>query len=87
MTIEPRSDKHVHAPSAAEPGPQAAPQHHAGHGRGHSLMMLACCVPMLLVVIALVVSGAAGSGAILFALLCVAMMAAMMFALPGGHKH
>jgi hypothetical protein len=49
-------------------------------------MMLACCVPMLLIAFALVASGTAGAGAIFFALLCTAMMAAMMFAMPG-HKH
>ena len=34
-----------------------------------------------------VVTGVAGSGIIVSALLCVAMMAAMMFAMPGGHGH
>ena len=60
--------------------------HGVSHGRGHGLMMLACCVPMLLIAFALVVSGAAGAGAILWALLCTAMMAAMMVAMPG-HRH
>lgn len=72
------------------PTPSLRPQNDpepAGHqGHGHGLMMLACCVPMLLIAFALVASGAAGAGAILFALLCMAMMAAMMFAMPG-HKH
>ena len=75
------------------PTPSLRPQndhepagHQQGHGGGHGLMMLACCVPMLLIAFALVASGTAGSGAILFALLCTAMMAAMMFAMPG-HKH
>ena len=58
----------------------------ARHG-GHRLMMVLCCIPMLVVVVALVVTGAAGSGAIAWALLCVAMMALMMFAMPGGHRH
>lgn len=53
---------------------------------GHHLMMLACCVPMLVIVGALVVSGAVGTGAIVYALICVAMMAAMMLFMPG-HKH
>ena len=48
--------------------------------------MLACCISML-VVIALVGSGVAGAGSIVFALLCVGMMAAMMFMMPGGHRH
>ncbi|EAP98722.1 hypothetical protein JNB_01100 [Janibacter sp. HTCC2649] len=49
-------------------------------------MMLLCCVPMLLIVFALVATGAAGTGAIAYALLCTAMMAAMMFLMPG-HRH
>ncbi|WP_034712510.1 hypothetical protein [Intrasporangium chromatireducens] len=53
----------------------------------HRLMMLACCIPMLVLVIALVATGVAGSGAVLFALLCIGMMAAMMFLMPGGHRH
>jgi hypothetical protein len=53
---------------------------------GHHLMMLVCCLPMLVVVGALVATGAAGSGAIVYALVCTAMMAAMMFFMPG-HKH
>ncbi|WP_156911463.1 hypothetical protein [Arsenicicoccus bolidensis] len=57
-----------------------------GHGRGHGLMMLLCCVPMLLIVFVLVATGAAGTGAIAYALLCTAMMAAMMFFMPG-HRH
>jgi hypothetical protein len=73
------------------PTPSLRPQNdheaadHQRHGRGHALMMLACCVPMLLIAFALVACGTAGGGAILFALLCTAMMAAMMFAMPG-HK-
>ena len=50
------------------------------------MMMLACCVPMLLIVGALVVTGVAGTGAIVYALVCTAMMAAMMLFMPG-HKH
>lgn len=61
-----------------------AVQHEGGHG--HGLMMLVCCVPMLLIVFALVATGVAGPGAIVFALLCTAMMAVMMFAMPG-HRH
>ena len=40
------------------------------------MMMLACCIPMLLIVGALVVTGVAGTGAIVYALVCTAMMAA-----------
>lgn len=60
---------------------------HGGHG-GHGLMMLVCCVPMVAVVVLLVVSGTAGAGALVWALGCVLMMAAMMtFVMPGGHGH
>ena len=40
----------------------------------------------LLIVGALVVTGVAGTGAIVYALICTAMMAAMMLVMPG-HKH
>ena len=57
---------------------------HGGHS-GHGLMMMVCCIPMLVIAGLLVLTGVAGSGIILTALLCTAMMAAMMFAMPGGH--
>lgn len=57
---------------------------HGGHG-GHGLMMIVCCIPMLAIAGLLVLTGVAGSGIIVAALLCTAMMAAMMFAMPGGH--
>lgn len=53
-----------------------------GHS-GHRLMMIACCIPMLVIVGILVATGVAGSGAILYAVVCTAMMALMMFAMPG----
>lgn len=62
------------------------PHEAKGHGHGHGLMMIACCIPMLIVAGTLVATGAAGASAIVFALLCTAMMAAMMFAMPG-HRH
>ena len=58
---------------------------HGGHG-AHRWMMIASCIPMLLVLGALVVSGAAGAGIIMVAVVCLAMMALMMFATPGD-KH
>ena len=68
--------------------PQDPHGDHQSSGWGHRLMMLACCVPMLILVISLAASGTAGSGALVFALLCVAMMGAMMFLMPGGgHRH
>jgi hypothetical protein len=57
---------------------------HEGHG-GHRLMMIACCVPMLTIAGLLFATGVAGSGVIFGALVCTAMMAAMMFTMPGGH--
>jgi hypothetical protein len=57
---------------------------HGAHG-GHGLMMIVCCIPMLVIAGLLVLTGVAGSGIIVTALLCTAMMAAMMFAMPGGH--
>ena len=62
------------------------PTTHGGHG-GHGLMMMLMCVPMLLIAGLLVVTGAAGTGAVIVAVLCMAMMAAMMFMMPGGHGH
>lgn len=84
----PQSTPHKHAPTTTAPAEHTGhePAQQQGHGRGHGLMMLACCVPMLLIAFALVATGAAGAGAIFYALLCTAMMAAMMFAMPG-HRH
>ena len=74
--------------SAQETGQEQLNPHtgHDTHG-GHRWMMLICCVPMIAIVLVLIVSGTAGSGALLWALGCVAMMAAMMFMMPGGHNH
>ncbi|CCH75130.1 conserved hypothetical protein [Nostocoides australiense Ben110] len=66
------------------------PEHQPGVGHqhgGHRLIMMICCVPMVAIAVLLLVTGVAGSGIIVSALLCVAMMAAMMFAMPGGHGH
>ena len=62
---------------------------HTGHHAhsGHRWMMLICCIPMVAIVVLLIASGTAGSGAFVWALGCVAMMAAMMFMMPGGHNH
>ena len=68
----------------AVPEPDGHPDH-SGHS-GHGLMMMICCIPMLVIAGLLVLTGVAGSGIIVTALLCTAMMAAMMFAMPGGHK-
>ena len=48
-------------------------------------MMVACCIPMLVVVAALVATGVAGTGAIIYAVVCLAMMWLMMRAMPGDH--
>lgn len=73
-------------PTSEPPGDGTERPHHGGHSGGHALMMLACCVPMLFVVVALVSTGVVGAGAIVYALLCVGMMAAMMLVMPG-HRH
>lgn len=77
--------------AAAEPDSTSAPgvtetDEQGGHSHGHGWMMLACCVPMILVAGALVLSGVAGAGTIFFVLVCVAMMAAMMFTMPGHRR-
>lgn len=66
--------------------PSAAKVNDTGHG-GHKLMMMICCVPMVIIAILLVATGVAGPGFIVTALLCTAMMAAMMFTMPGSHDH
>ncbi len=77
------------APDSAPEAQQTSAGPHAGHGAhsAHHWMMLVCCIPMLAIVVLLIASGTAGSGALLWALGCVAMMAAMMFMMPGGHDH
>lgn len=57
-----------------------------GHG-GHRWLMIACCIPMVVIVGILLATGVAGTGAIVFAVVCLGMMALMMFAMPGGHNH
>ena len=64
--------------------PPVAHEPDSGHS-GHGLMMMVCCIPMLVIAGLLVLTGVAGSGIIVTALLCTAMMAAMMFAMPGRH--
>lgn len=49
-------------------------------------MMMLMCIPMLLIAGFLLVTGAGGIG-VLLALVCLGMMAAMMFMMPGGHSH
>jgi len=49
--------------------------------------MMIACIPMFVIVGFLVITGAAGSGAIVYPVLCAAMMWLMMFAMPGGHRH
>ncbi len=74
------------------PSPLPSLHHHEepppaqARGHGHGLMMLACCVPMLVIAGALVATGVAGASAILFALICTAMMAAMIFGMGGNHR-
>lgn len=93
-TGEPRRDPPVWPYPPQPPTTQTTPSP-AGHGHeqdtdsgahgGHGLMMIACCLPMLAIAGILVLTGVAGPGLIVAALLCTAMMAVMMFAMPGGH--
>jgi Flp pilus assembly protein TadB len=63
-------------------GPTSSQQKEGGHG-GHSRwLMIACCVPMLMIAGVLVATGA-GSGFLVVALICTAMMAAMMLGMGG----
>lgn len=62
------------------------PGHEQG-GNSHRWLMVACCIPMVVLVGVLLATGVAGSGAILFAVICLGVMALMMFAMPGSHNH
>ncbi|MBI2705529.1 MAG: hypothetical protein HYX32_09605 [Actinobacteria bacterium] len=62
-------------------GPAAPGGHHAGHG----WRMLICCIPMIVIVGALVATGVLGPGLLIFAALCVGLMALMMAAMSGDH--
>ena len=53
--------------------------HHGMGHAGHGWMMIVCCIPMLIIAFVLVATGVASVGFIFAALLCTAMMAAMMW--------
>ena len=74
--------RRVDPDETAEPGPR--PRRRL---MGHQLLMMVCCIPMLVIVGVLILTGVLGSGAIVYALLCTAMMAAMMFMMPGEKHH
>jgi hypothetical protein len=61
--------------------PHPGPEEHERPWR--HLLMMAMCLPMLVIVGALVITGVAGAGAISYALLCTAMMAATMMLMRG----
>ena len=88
MSTQPQSPERDHTSLVAAPEPAPAPhpasEHAHRHGVGHLLMMALMCAPMLLVVGVLMTTGRAGATAVLPALLCVGMMAAMM-GMHGGH--
>lgn len=78
-----------------DPGPDQAPEAvaaptdaetHAAHG-GHGLMMLVCCIPVILLAVTLIATGRFSLGALLPALVCVAMMGVMMLVMPGKQRH
>ena len=70
-------------PSRDHSGHEGQAKGHEGHG-GHHWMMMACCVPMIIIVLALVATGTVSVGFILFAVLCVGMMALMMRGMDHG---
>ncbi|WP_404380341.1 DUF2892 domain-containing protein [Knoellia locipacati] len=76
-TVKPTSDY-----LTDEPDGQPAGESHS-HGEDHAQMLLACSTLMLFIVSAFVGTGVWGAGAIAYALLGVAMMAAMMLPMPG----
>ena len=55
------------------------PGAHDGHGRGHGWMMMLCCIPIVVIAVALVVTGIASVGFLFTAVLCMGMMAVMMW--------
>lgn len=83
MTENDRRDRPTGEPFRTEP---PAGQGASRQKSRHRWMMLACCLPMLIIAAVLIFTGTAGTGAAVFALACVAMMATMML-MPGGHRH
>lgn len=69
-------------PTGMHYDPGTGQERNGKHG-GHGMMMMLTCVPVLLIAGLLVVTGVAGTGALVAALLCMAMM----LMLPGGHSH
>jgi hypothetical protein len=84
MTSQIPRDPHPYDHVAPYDAPTSHGDNHAGHG-AHRWMMIACCIPMLVIVGVLVATGVAGAGAILYAVVCLAMMALMMRLMPGDH--
>jgi len=89
MTSQLPRDPHPHDHDHVSPygTPTTSHEDHTGHGGhgGHRWMMIACCIPMLVIVGVLVATGVAGTGAIIYAVVCLAMMALMMRLMPGDH--
>ena len=77
------------APGRVDPDATAEPEGQRPRRpmMGHRMLMMLCCIPMLAIVGVLILTGVLGSGAIVYALVCTAMMAAMMFMMPGGKHH
>lgn len=71
--------QHRNLRSEEEDTPQADHPVGGAHG-GHShWLMLACCVPLVLIAAVLVTTGVVSAGLLFAALVCMAMMGAMMF--------
>ncbi len=74
------------APRWRRPSVNITPVERAAGGR-HHWMMIACCIPMIIIVLALAAAGTISIGFVLFAVLCVGMMALMMRAMDHGSRH
>ena len=70
----PRDPSPTGTDGGGRPG-QASETHQPS--RSHHLLMMIMCLPMLGLVAVLVTTGVAGAGAVVYALLCVAMMVLM----------
>ena len=68
--------------------PPTPSQEHGGGPGSHSWMMIACCIPMLVIAVVLVGTGVAGAGAMVGAIMCIAMVWMMMMrGMAGSRGH
>jgi hypothetical protein len=81
-SIQPPLDEEEHAMSGPSKPTDQIPRHDGQPG--HRLMMIICCIPILVLAIVLAATGVLGAGLAFTALVCVAMMGAMMVMMSGG---